>query len=249
MTQVVLKISSYITVTTQQSRRNTQSDPVETSSTLSAHGEGVAGSHNEDSHLTPSETIQSDTNPIVHENGPDYVSEETRGRRAEPRTNITSSHQAHLLYPCTMHRESISSPYIACLRYALMDSYHNSALRFTDYKVSGFVCDLASPKPAPAGAYDRAFVYPRLRTMTYLDSCYTCIRYSRIPSNHRSASDHMIVCSQPSHIPSPRSLGSSDRHRVHLRAYLKKWRLLDSDAFRRQFQHLPREVSDLSIRF
>jgi len=121
-----------------------------TLSTLNVHGEGVEGSHSEDSQLTPQETIQKDTNPIVPEKTPGYVSENARARRAEPLTNIVSSHQAQILYLPLMHRITPLRKHTAYVCQSLGSTCFDSS-----------ELQLAKPKP-PVSGYNLPSSIPSL---------------------------------------------------------------------------------------
>ena len=117
---------------------------------MTVHGEGGEGPHTEDSQLTPKEPIQKDTNPIDPEKGPGSVSVNARDRRAVPLTNITSSHQAHLLYPFMTHRNSPLSPHSTNVRQTCKETYpDNSELHFAEDKPPLSRHTLSSSFPAP----------------------------------------------------------------------------------------------------
>ena len=158
-TRLILEIA----VTTQQSRRITQNSPEETPSSLSVQGELAGRPHSGVGQLAPMETVQTDTNTIAFERRPGSVSANTRGRRAVPLTNITSSHQAHLVYLFMMHRSSPLHPRNSNLRFAWREAYPDSSeLHFTGPKLTQLGYDLSSSMPAPIVAFIRALVDSRM---------------------------------------------------------------------------------------
>jgi len=157
-------------VTRQQSRRLAENNPVETSSTLNVQGDGDGGNPMAplrvtyvDSHLTPMEPIQEDTNPIVHEIEPGSVSRDTRGRRAEPLTNFTSNHQARLVYLYLTHRNDLLRPNSSHLRFAWREAYpDNPELHLNGPRLTQLGHDLSFSMPAPVVAYIRSLIDARL---------------------------------------------------------------------------------------